>query len=40
MLEDHLVDQMTIWGMFSGAYNEQGGESTHKLFHEHEHMTS
>jgi hypothetical protein len=40
MLEDHLLDQIKIWGLFSGAVNEQGGESTHRLFNDHQHMTS
>ncbi|XP_063681801.1 uncharacterized protein LOC134816823 isoform X2 [Bolinopsis microptera] len=40
LLEDHFLEQIQLWGMFSGSFNEQGGESTHSLFKNHEHMTN
>ena len=34
------MEQIELWGMFSGSWNEQGGESTHALFNRHQHMTN
>ena len=39
MLEDHLDEQIRLFGLFSGAWNEQGGECTHALFNNQRHVT-
>ena len=34
------MEQIELWGLFSGSWNEHGGESTHALFNRHQHMTN
>lgn len=31
LLEDHLLKQISLFGWYSGLYNEQGGEASHSL---------